>query len=245
MLTPAIGLATITFSSSDWANFLTHPLVSAVTPQFSYPPGTAPQPFAFQRLGKVQVGAGGSTLEGAFFAGTFRGRVFRFALLPSDELGQADSQSAEAQRQVADGVGGQVVGGRSRGGEGQVGDIGGRKSGEGQAFVRARDREDATKGAMKIQKALVRPLPLAAGDASDEEVSRWLKEAAFIAEGLGDWFSALEIDLDGWVLTCISTWGTGGRVHEREWVVRQQRGWVGGRFKFCVCRICARAGMTV
>jgi hypothetical protein len=110
----------------------------------------------FQRLGKVQVGAGGSTLEGAFFSGTLRARGFSFwfALLPSNET---DSQSAEARRQVGDRVGGLVVGKSSRGGKRQVGDIGGRKSGEGQAFVRARDREEeeASEGA-RAAEALVR-----------------------------------------------------------------------------------------
>ena len=69
---PATGEACITFTSTDWTNFLMHPLVTAVTPLVEYPPGSRS---AFRFLPGCRVQG-----EEVWFAGTFRGRTFRFSL---------------------------------------------------------------------------------------------------------------------------------------------------------------------
>lgn len=89
MIQPGRGTACIEFSSQDWANFLTHPLVTTVTPEVtvvdsaSSSLSSATAPFAFVRQGKIEATEGK-----ALFAGTFRNQTFRFALSQrADESG--------------------------------------------------------------------------------------------------------------------------------------------------------------
>jgi len=111
MLEAGRGSATITFSSKDWANFLVHPLVTAVTPQLStampqLSSASASAPFIFLRQGRIEAGE-----QRALFAGTFQGRTLRFALrqrkdgpgalvrpLRSEEVGVAQEHDYWAQQ---------------------------------------------------------------------------------------------------------------------------------------------------
>ena len=95
---PATGEACITFTSTDWTNFLMHPLVTAVTPLVEYPPGSR-NAFRFLPQGKVQG-------EEVWFAGTFRGRTFRLSLRAvnderSDPTGRPWAGKDGAGRRVA------------------------------------------------------------------------------------------------------------------------------------------------
>ena len=77
MIKPGRGTASIAFLSRDWANFLTHPLVTAVTPHISVADasGAGTAPFTFMRQGKIEARQGR-----ALFAGRFRDTTYRFAL---------------------------------------------------------------------------------------------------------------------------------------------------------------------
>ena len=140
MLSPGRGVATITFSSIDWANFLAHPLVTAVTPQLGS------QPFRFLRQGKIETDR-----RRALFAGTRGGDTFRFSLTTPRETGRRKSVPQAA------GVG------------------------------------SASPSISEENLALVKPLRMA-GDERGEGREAREEELARI---LSEWFSGLEVDLDG------------------------------------------------
>jgi hypothetical protein len=147
MLSPGRGVATITFSSSDWANFLAHPLVTAVTPQLGS------EPFRFLRQGKIETDR-----RRALFAGTLGGDTFRFSLTTPRETDRSKSVSQ------APGVG------------------------------------SARPSVSEENLALVKPLRMARDEREEgreaREEGREAREEE-LAQILSQWFSGLEVDLDG------------------------------------------------
>ena len=81
MLTPAIGLATITFSSRDWDNFLSHPSSRPPLPSFHTPQVLLHRLSCFSDWVRCRLGPGEALWRALSSQGLCGRGVFLFGLL--------------------------------------------------------------------------------------------------------------------------------------------------------------------
>ena len=88
MLTPAIGLATITFSSRDWDNFLSHPSSRPPLPSFHTPQVLLHRLSCFSDWVRCRLGPGEALWRALSSQGLSGGGSFGLLSCPATSLGK-------------------------------------------------------------------------------------------------------------------------------------------------------------